>query len=40
MSIKWEPASTEELERRKPAPMKSEKVAEPKKTTKPKKAKE
>jgi hypothetical protein len=40
MSIKWEPPSTDELERRKPAPVKPEKVAEPKKATKPKKAKE
>lgn len=31
MSIKWEPASKEELERRKPAPVKPEKAIKPKK---------
>tara|TARA_R110000822_G_scaffold184415_7_gene323766 strand:+ start:6355 stop:6459 length:105 start_codon:yes stop_codon:yes gene_type:complete len=31
MSIKWEPASEEELERRKPPPAKPEKATKPKK---------
>ena len=40
MSIKWEPASKEELERRKPAPVKPETAVKPEKAIKPKKAKE
>jgi hypothetical protein len=40
MTIKWEPASKEELERRKLAPVKPEKATQPKKATKPNKAKE
>ena len=40
MSIKWEPASKEELERRKPAPVKPEKATKPEEATKPKRAKE